>query len=508
VGIVHITHVKAGTVALEAARSQGGKCPLVRQLIQRVGLLHELRELAAPKELAHDRHHRTHVDQRDWRELIRVTDTHALTHHTLHAQKAYAQLVLDQLAHGLDAPVAQVINIIRVFHTIIDLDHACDDAHQVLLGQRAVRNGDIQPKAPAQLVATNASQIIATGAKEQGLQIALGVFQGRRVARPHPPVELGDRILGVLGRIIVDGRPDIGTIRGVIHVGKKCHQLIVRTVKDGDVIDPIRYCGHGPEQNAHRDLALAIHLDGDDIASACIEFQPRTSVRDQLGHAHLPPGSPVLLQRKVCAGRPNQLAHNDAFRPIDDKGGIFRHDREIAHIHILYDGLIRLTVIEEHLHIERCGIGAFPLTAFLFAVGRGIKVELEAELLVDLVIIARKVHLEVPVKADDGRDLVKELAQPVLPEPGERLLLRLDQVRDIVDFGNACVRLAWPRPAVQHCRIAHSRRWDCHISSFSLHRGNACISGSPYQEEPCAKRASNLRLLVSRPGSTLACQKR
>ena len=46
------------------------------------------------------------------RDLFGVADGHALAHDALHAQQADAQLVLDQLAHGLDAAVAQVVDVV------------------------------------------------------------------------------------------------------------------------------------------------------------------------------------------------------------------------------------------------------------------------------------------------------------------------------------------------------------------------------------------------------------
>ena len=67
----------------------------------------------AAEELLHRGHDRPDVDQRARRGLVRVGDRHALADHALHAEQADAELVLDQLADGAHAAVAQVVDVVR-----------------------------------------------------------------------------------------------------------------------------------------------------------------------------------------------------------------------------------------------------------------------------------------------------------------------------------------------------------------------------------------------------------
>src|SRR5690606_17708695 len=97
VRIVHVTHIEAGALTAQTAWAEGRDAALVAQLGERVGLVHELRELAGAIELTQRCHHRANVDERDRRELLLVTDGHALLDDALHAAHTYAQLVLDQL---------------------------------------------------------------------------------------------------------------------------------------------------------------------------------------------------------------------------------------------------------------------------------------------------------------------------------------------------------------------------------------------------------------------------
>ena len=66
---------------------------------QRVGLVHKLRELAGAKELLDCRRDGLGVDEVVWHGGLEVLDAHPLSNSPLHADKAYAELVLDELAH-------------------------------------------------------------------------------------------------------------------------------------------------------------------------------------------------------------------------------------------------------------------------------------------------------------------------------------------------------------------------------------------------------------------------
>ena len=56
------------------------------------------------------------VDEALGRDDIQILNGHALPDDTLHAAKADAELVLQQLAHAAQAAVAQMVDIILVDH--------------------------------------------------------------------------------------------------------------------------------------------------------------------------------------------------------------------------------------------------------------------------------------------------------------------------------------------------------------------------------------------------------
>jgi len=351
VAIVHVTHVETGALAAQPARPQSRQGAFVGQLVQRVSLLHELRELATTKELAHHRHHRPDVDQRDRRDLLRVADAHALAHHALHAQEPHAKLVLDELAHRLDAAIAKVVDVISVLDAIVHQDHAPYDADDVALGQRAVPNGRIDADAPVQLVPPHPSQVVAAGAEEERFQIAAGIIQRGWIARAHLFVELFQCLHGIRRRVVGQSRLDVLVIGRVVHLGKELQELLVAPLGDRGIVRAVRHRAQRPKQHRHWNLALAIHLHREHVTSRRLELEPRAPIRDKLGHAELAPSGAVLIHGKVGARRANQLANDYALSTVDDESAVLRHDRKIAHVDVLHHGQVRLTVVEQHLDV-------------------------------------------------------------------------------------------------------------------------------------------------------------
>ena len=138
-GRVHVAHLEARPLAGQAARAQRREAALVGDLRERVGLVHELRQLRAAEELAHRRRHRLGVDQVVRHRRVDLDRAHALAHRALHAQQADAELVLHQLADRAHAPVAEMIDVVDLAAAVLDLDQHLDDGDDVLVAQHAQR---------------------------------------------------------------------------------------------------------------------------------------------------------------------------------------------------------------------------------------------------------------------------------------------------------------------------------------------------------------------------------
>ena len=114
VGRVDVAHLEPGPLAAEAAGAEGVEAAAVGQAGQRVGLVHELAQLAGPEELLDGGGDGADVDQALRRDRIRVLGRHPLLDHPLQAAETDADLVLDQLADGADPAVAEVIDVVGV----------------------------------------------------------------------------------------------------------------------------------------------------------------------------------------------------------------------------------------------------------------------------------------------------------------------------------------------------------------------------------------------------------
>src|SRR5690606_9842457 len=109
---VDVADLVAGALTRQTTRAEGRQTTLVRQAGQRVVLVHELRQLAGAEELLQRRGDRTDVDQGLRRDRLDVLGRHPLAHDALHPGQAGAELVLDELADGAHAAVAEVVDVV------------------------------------------------------------------------------------------------------------------------------------------------------------------------------------------------------------------------------------------------------------------------------------------------------------------------------------------------------------------------------------------------------------
>ena len=135
--MVHVADFETGALAGEAARTQRREAALVRQFGQRVGLVHELRELRRAEEFFDRRDDGTDVDQRLRRHRLDVLHRHAFAHDALEPKQADTELILQQLSDGTDAPVPEMIDVVFLHHADGHADQAPDNGDHVLAQQAA-----------------------------------------------------------------------------------------------------------------------------------------------------------------------------------------------------------------------------------------------------------------------------------------------------------------------------------------------------------------------------------
>ena len=131
---VDVADLEAGAVTRQTTGAERGEPALVGQTGDRVGLVHELRQLRGAEELLQRRHDRPDVDQRLRRDRLDVLGRHPLADHALHPGQAGAELVLDQLADGAQTTVAEVVDVVGA--DLDDLAVLADDLVVRGVGER------------------------------------------------------------------------------------------------------------------------------------------------------------------------------------------------------------------------------------------------------------------------------------------------------------------------------------------------------------------------------------
>ena len=369
VGVMHIAHVEAGTVAAQSTGTEGGETPLMRQLGQRVGLVHELRELVAAEEFLHGSLHRADVDQRRGGGLVGVDDRHPLADHALHPHHADPELVLQLLADGADAAVAEVVDIVVALDAAIDRDLGEDDSEQVTHPERLLARlvgvlalgVETEPVAASSdlrmrgvepgvdLVAADAAEVVAARVEELTLEHRASGLERGRVAGTEALVHLDHRPLFVAviradaGRFLLQ-RGVEELVHRVLEVDPVQHRadalvgteqvLELLAVFDIAVLVELRVIGviQRAQQGGHGDLALAVNLDGQDVTVGGFELEPGPARGDQLGRAERAAGGGVDRGAEVDAGRSHELGNDDALSAVDDEGAGLGHVRQVAEV--------------------------------------------------------------------------------------------------------------------------------------------------------------------------------
>ena len=202
---VHVADFEAGALAGQTARPKGGQAALVRDLRERVGLVHELRELRGTEELADRGHDRLGVDEvvRHRRRHLLV-DAHLFLDGALHADEADAELVLHQLADSAHAAVAEVIDVVDDADVLAQLEQVADGPVEVLGRQRAlVELGRVLVlvELDVELQTADAREVVLARIEEHAFEERSRGVERRRIARTQLAVDLDQRFLRLAHRV-------------------------------------------------------------------------------------------------------------------------------------------------------------------------------------------------------------------------------------------------------------------------------------------------------------------
>ena len=324
---MHVAHGEGSAVAVEAAGAEGGEAALVRQFRQRVGLVHELRELAAAEELLDGRGDRADVDQILRAHLVQVLNGHALLDHALQAGQAHADLVLQKLAHGAHAAVAEVVDVVHIADAVEEAELVADGGndvvHQHVLGHELI-GGLLKRLTEGQSVLAHAVQ----KRDQRGHMHALG--------KAH----VAFLVLGVeVGVVVGEEGLEVGEV-----VADDAHFAAIRL--HHDLVDA-------------GVLGALSRVAGDDLAGGDENFA-RVGVFHVLGHGHAgnAAGQRQLFVELVAAHVRQIVALGVEQQGVHQAGGRF-HRRRLARAQLVvnFDERLILAALVAHLALVVDGGG-------------------------------------------------------------------------------------------------------------------------------------------------------
>ena len=188
---------------------------------QRIGLVHELRQLRRAEELAHRGSGRLRVDQILRHDGVDIDRRHALLDRALHAQQTDAVLVLHQLADRTHAAIAEIVDVVDFALAVAQIDQGLDDGQDVILAQHAHGIRSVEFETHVHLDAADGRKVVALRVEEQRTEHRLGGVHGRRLARAHDAIDVEQRVF--TRHVLVDGQrvADIGADIDVVDVEQR-----------------------------------------------------------------------------------------------------------------------------------------------------------------------------------------------------------------------------------------------------------------------------------------------
>ncbi|CAI8266327.1 MAG: Uncharacterised protein [Flavobacteriia bacterium] len=213
VGVVHIAHLKASSFSGKAARAEGRHSPLVCDLRQWIGLIHELTELIRTKERIDHRRKRLRIDQVDGCKDLVVPHVHAFSDRSRHSRKTHSELIGQLLANGAHPSVAQVIDVVHLRFGVDQFDQVLDDADDVLLGQYLDVRFDLEFELFVQTVTTDFSKVVSRLREKQLIDDSPGRLLIGRLSISKLSVNVFYRFFFRVGRIFLKRVVNDGVVR-------------------------------------------------------------------------------------------------------------------------------------------------------------------------------------------------------------------------------------------------------------------------------------------------------
>ncbi len=424
---MHVAHLETGPLTAQAPRPEGAQAALVGEFGQRVRLVHEVGQLAAAEKVLYHGAHGFGVDKVLRCDGVHLLEVHALFDGAFHADESDANLVREQLSHGSNAPVAEMVDVINLPLVILEPYKIADGFYHIFGTKRERLHRDVEIEFPVYLVPADRRKIVARRIEEGFLEQRPGRLYGRGITGTDTSIHFNERVipglylvgikrfqesLCLVGRLefkdsdifhalfLKGGQhapryflPRSGNdFSGALVHDIPCqqaanHALDIKAPSVGhrfhlaetnlfDLVEKaedlfVVLVSQCPQKRGCRHTSAPVDMHIDYVVDVGLEFHPCAPVGYYpSGKQHAAAG--MLLFFETDAGRAVQLAHDDPLGAIDDEGSFLGHERQFADEDILLFYRDWLLVAARHflvqhkpdLRFERCSVSHAALLAF------------------------------------------------------------------------------------------------------------------------------------------------
>src|SRR5512140_1798937 len=199
-----------------------------------------------------------------------------------------------------------MVDVVRVAAPLVQLHQVTHDRHEVLLREHRVRRRRLEPEALVDLVASHAPEIVALGREEQPLERDAGRLEIRRIARSEQRVDLAQRLLLGVRRVLEERVLDerrLGASRSAEHLAPR--DVVLAQLLEQRVVEPLRGIGNHLARlgldDIHRERAAHRALAALDRVGLVAEID-RHVAREHANRVHAEPAQAIVdLGRELIA---------------------------------------------------------------------------------------------------------------------------------------------------------------------------------------------------------------
>src|SRR5262249_51650683 len=134
----------------------------------------------------------------------------------LHAHEADAILILDELTDRADAPVAEMIDVVYLAVTVLELHQVAHDLEDVLAAKGSLLERNILAELVVELQAPDLREVVALRIEEEIVEEAGRGFERRGITRSQALVNFEDRFLGRVDLVLQERVPQRRTEEEVV----------------------------------------------------------------------------------------------------------------------------------------------------------------------------------------------------------------------------------------------------------------------------------------------------